>query len=202
MPAAGSGSSAAGRQRRDRAAARRNGRGLAGAIPWSWWGRASGWLRLAIAALVVAAAVVVSVVVLSPAGKPTVDGGRYLAFTSCLLTDSRGLAAQPASSAWAGLEDVAGSTRMQVHYLTVPASATSAAPYLAGLMAQGCDVVVAAGQAQAQAVQADAHLFARVRFLVVGGSASGPNVSVVHGQPGNLRAQVRALTTAALQASH
>jgi basic membrane lipoprotein Med (substrate-binding protein (PBP1-ABC) superfamily) len=127
-----------------------------------------------------------------------VDGGKYLQFTGCLLTNSQGLTGQPASSAWAGLRDAAAATRMQLHYLAVPTTASDAAPYLAGLVDQRCDLVVAAGLAQAKAVQSDAHLFARVRFVVVGGSASGANVTVV---ATGVRARVAQLATAALQSS-
>jgi hypothetical protein len=68
---------------------------------------------------------------------------------------------------------------MQAQYLAVPASAASASPYLASLVIQHCGLVVAAGRAQAAAVAGDAGRFKSVRFVVIGGPASGPNVSVV-----------------------
>jgi basic membrane lipoprotein Med (substrate-binding protein (PBP1-ABC) superfamily) len=112
-------------------------------------------------------------------GSPAVGERQYLSFTGCLLTDSDGINGQPAAAAWAGLQSAAAATRMQAQYLAVPANAASASPYLASLVIQHCGLVVAAGSAQAAAVAGDASRFKSVRFVVIGGSASGTNVSVV-----------------------
>jgi hypothetical protein len=167
-----------------------------------WWRSQRPGRRVSIAALVTVAAAAVVTLILWPASKPpTVDNGRYLAFSGCLLTGWQGQSGQLDSAAWTGLEDAAAATRMQVHYLAVPAGAPSAAPYLAGLAEQRCGVVVAAGAAEAQAVSSDAHLFADVRFVVVGGSASGPNVQDVHGPAADIAAQVKSLAIAVQQSS-
>ena len=159
---------------------------------WGWWA--------ASVAVVVAAAVALSFY-LTAGKKPVVDGGRYLAFTSCLLTDSHGLSGEPAAAAWAGLQQAADATRMQAQYLEVPTSATDAAPYLASLVVRHCGVVVAAGPMQAAAVRADARRFSDVRFVVVGGVATGANVVVVKGSDIKISGQVDAQVTSALQSS-
>jgi basic membrane lipoprotein Med (substrate-binding protein (PBP1-ABC) superfamily) len=188
---------------RRRPSGRRRGR-RGGFLSSSWhrWRHASLWWRAGSLAGLLAVIVAVLVVTLS-GGKPTVDGGRYLAFTSCLITGSPGISASPASAAWAGIEDAAQATRMQAHYLVVPARTSSggATPYLNGLLAQRCDLVVAVGTGPAAAVRADAHSFAGVRFVVVGGTAAGQNVTVVHAHAGSVRSAVDSLATAALRAS-
>jgi hypothetical protein len=127
----------------------------------------------------------------------------YLSFTACLLTDAQGIEGSPASAAWAGLQDAAAATRMQAQYLAVPASASSAAPYLASLVTQHCGLVVAAGAAQAAAVAvaSDAHRFSAVRFVVIGGPASAPNVTAVRGSAAVVRSAVDRLARSALAAS-
>jgi basic membrane lipoprotein Med (substrate-binding protein (PBP1-ABC) superfamily) len=158
------------------------------------------WRWAGAVAVVVAAAVALTLY-LNAGQKPVVDGGRYLAFTSCLLTDSAGLSGEPAAEAWAGLQQAARATRMQAQYLEVPTSATDAGPYLASLVVRHCGVVVAAGPVQAAAVQADARRYAKVRFVVVGGAARGANVVVVNGSAGEIPGQVDAQVTDALRSS-
>jgi basic membrane lipoprotein Med (substrate-binding protein (PBP1-ABC) superfamily) len=158
------------------------------------------WVWTASVAVVVAAAVALSLY-LTASKKPVVDGGRYLAFTSCLLTDSHGLSGEPAAAAWAGLQQAANATRMQAQYLEVPASATDAAPYLASLVVRHCGVVVAAGPVEAAAVRAEARRYSDVRFVVIGGAPAGANVVVVKGSAARIPAQVDAQVTRALQAS-
>jgi hypothetical protein len=158
------------------------------------------WGWSAAVAVVVAAAVVLSLY-LTAGKKPVVDGGRYLAFTGCLLTDSQGLSGEPAAAAWAGLQQAANATRMQAQYLEVPASATDAGPYLASLVVRHCGVVIAAGPVEAAAVRADARRYHDVRFVVVGGAATGANVVAVKGSAASIPGQVDAQVTRALQGS-
>jgi hypothetical protein len=135
---------------------------------------------------------------------PAVGERPYLSFTGCLLTDANGINGQPAAAAWAGLQDAAAATRMQAQYLAVPAiasqSAGGAAPYLASLVVQHCGIVVAAGPAQAAAVAVYASRFKSVRFVVIGGPASGPSVTAVGGTAAAVRSEVDRLARAALAA--
>jgi basic membrane lipoprotein Med (substrate-binding protein (PBP1-ABC) superfamily) len=138
-------------------------------------------------------------------GSPAVGERPYLSFTGCLLTGSGGVNGQPAAAAWAGLQDAAAATRMQAQYLSVPASepqtGAGAGPYLASLVTQHCGLVVAAGPAQAAAVASDARRFPAVRFVVIGGAASGRNVTVVRGSASVIRADVDSLARDALSAA-
>jgi basic membrane lipoprotein Med (substrate-binding protein (PBP1-ABC) superfamily) len=126
-----------------------------------------------------------------------------LSFTGCLLTDSNGINGQPAAAAWAGLQSAAAATRMQAQYLAVPASAASASAYLASLVVQHCGLVVAAGPTQAAAVARDAARFKSVRFVVIGGQVSGPNVSIVSvgGGAAMVQSDVNNLARAAVAAA-
>jgi hypothetical protein len=171
--------------------------------PWRKLSLRARWLT-AIGVLIVAAGITAGLVA-ALTGTPTVGERPYLSFTGCLLTDADGINGQPAAAAWAGLQDAAAATRMQAQYLAVPASAGvgagGAAPYLASLVTQHCGLVVAAGSAQAAAVASDARRFGTVRFVVVGGGASGANVTVVHGGDAAVRADVDSLARAALAAA-
>jgi basic membrane lipoprotein Med (substrate-binding protein (PBP1-ABC) superfamily) len=152
----------------------------------------AGGLALAIIAVIV-------IVALTSGGGQTTPGERpYLAFKGCLLTDWHGLAGSRSAAAWAGLQQASAATRMQAQYLTVPQTASSAAPFLASLIVQRCGLVVAQGPREAAAVMADARRFPQVRFVVVGGRASGANVTVVSGPASALRSQVAALAQSAL----
>jgi basic membrane lipoprotein Med (substrate-binding protein (PBP1-ABC) superfamily) len=169
-----------------------------------WWRRLSQRGRwLTVLAALAAVGGLAAGLVAAFTGSPTVGERPYLSFTGCLLTDSDGISAQPAAAAWAGLQSAAAATRMQAQYLAVPASAASASPYLASLVVQHCGLVVAAGRAQAAAVAGDASRFRSVRFVVIGGPASGPNVSVVSviGGAAAVRSAVGNLARAAVAAA-
>jgi basic membrane lipoprotein Med (substrate-binding protein (PBP1-ABC) superfamily) len=135
------------------------------------------------------------------AGSPPAGERPYLSFTGCLLTDADGINGQPAAAAWAGLQAAAAATRMQAQYLAVPATAGSAGPYLASLVTQRCGFVVAAGRAQVAAVASYAGRFKDVRFVVIGGPVSAPNVSGVGGNAAAVRSDVDNLARAALAAA-
>jgi basic membrane lipoprotein Med (substrate-binding protein (PBP1-ABC) superfamily) len=184
MPASGQRAVTGARARHDRQ--RQAPRGASQA-PLRGWARVSAWWRrlslrarwlTALAALAAFGGLTAGLVA-TFTGSPAVGERQYLSFTGCLLTDSDGINGQPAAAAWAGLQSAAAATRMQAQYLAVPANAASASPYLASLVIQHCGLVVAAGSAQAAAVAGDASRFKSVRFVVIGGSASGTNVSVV-----------------------
>jgi hypothetical protein len=172
----------------------------------AWWGRLSvraRWLTGITAVL--AAGGLAGGLVVTLTGPPAVGERPYLSFTGCLLTDSDGISGEPAAAAWAGLQDAAAATRMQAQYLAMPSSAPrtagGAAPYLASLVTQHCGLIVAAGPAQAAAVAGYASRFRTLRFVVVGGAASGANVTVVRGSAGAVRSQVDGLARTALAAA-
>lgn len=214
LPRAGGGMPAGGQQRRMLEAARSRRRRptrcspVAGLLGWRGWPAASAWWRgltvmarwLAGAAAVIAAGGVVAGLLAAFSVPPPVGERPYLSFTGCLLTDAQGITGPQAAPAWAGLQDAAAATRMQAQYLAVPASATNAGPYLASLVTQRCGLIVAAGPDQVAAVASEARQFSTVRFVVVGGSATGANVTRVGGTASSVRSQVDGLARAALSA--
>jgi basic membrane lipoprotein Med (substrate-binding protein (PBP1-ABC) superfamily) len=169
----------------------------------AWWGRLSGRGRagiLAGVALVVAGGVTLGVVLSQP---PAPRARQYLAFTACLLTDAHGLAGPQAAPAWAGMQDASLATHAKVEYLPVASGPTmaDAAPFLASLAARQCKVVVAAGPAQAAAVAASARRYPAIRFAVVGGEATGANVTDVTGSASAVRSAVASLVSGAVAAA-
>lgn len=124
--------------------------------------------------------------------RPAPRARQYLTFTACLLTDGQGVRGA-AAPVWAGMQDASLQTRAKVEFLPVVGESTTAnaLPYLAGLVQRHCDVILAAGPAQVDAVRADASRYPRIRFVVVGAELSGPNVvSVNMSSPDGVRRQV------------
>jgi hypothetical protein len=164
------------------------------------WRRLRRPARLALLGSVaaVAAAAVAVTLLLSRAPQPRAR--QYLAFTACLLTGPAGLADALTAQAWAGLQQASLATRAKVQYLPVESGTTPAAagPYLASLTTRHCRVVVAVGSAQAGAVAAAAHRYPSVRFAVIGGTAAGPNVTVVTGGAARVRSVIDSLATTAV----
>lgn len=151
------------------------------------------WLAAGLAAAaLVAAGVTVFVRGHSPQG-PADARQFYSASSVCLLTDSRGITALPASTVWAGLEDASLATHAKVTYLTVngPATAARAVPYVNSLVEQHCNVIVAAGAPQVSALTEVAARTPKTNFVIVGDSTvfATANLKAV-GLDSNTRSQV------------
>jgi len=128
----------------------------------------------------------------------------YLEFTACLLTDGHGVAGATAAPVWAGMQDASLATHAKVQYLAVSGEATAgnALPYLSSLIQRRCAVVLAVGPAQVEAVRADASRYPQVRFVVVGGSVAGTNVTALSGlSDAGLRDRVRGLLTGVVRSA-
>jgi hypothetical protein len=123
---------------------------------------------------------------------------QYRDVRACLLTGPGGVASGQAAAAWAGMEAASLATRTMVSYQPVagPAAGAAALPYVASLVQRQCAVIVAAGSGVTAAVAADAGKFRRVRFVVVAGHGSAPNLTVV---PVAAAARVQAAVSAAVQ---
>ncbi|HUN30605.1 MAG TPA: hypothetical protein VMU95_01195 [Trebonia sp.] len=108
----------------------------------------------------------------SPPQVPT-RASQYTATTACLLTDSHGISAAPASTVWAGMEDASAATHAKATYLTVngPDTAANAIPYANSLIEERCDVVLAVGTPQAGALTQIAIRNPRTSFVIVGNNA-------------------------------
>jgi basic membrane lipoprotein Med (substrate-binding protein (PBP1-ABC) superfamily) len=151
-------------------------------------------------------AAVLLIVLLPGGGTPPAGTGRarqYLAFDACLLTDAHGLAGTQAAQAWAGMQAASLATHAKVEYLPVAGAQTTgtARPYLASLVQRRCNVVIAVGAAPVAAVAADARQFKSVRFAVVGGHATAPNVTALSAQATRIKPAVDRVVTSAVQSS-
>ena len=158
------------------------------------------WLWTATAAAIVG----LSVWVFWPASIAPPRARPYLEFTACMLTDGQGLAGAQAVPVWAGMQDASLSTHAKVQYLQVsgPDTAANAAPYLASLVQRKCAVVVAVGPAQVSAVAAEAAKYPGVRFVVVGVSGSGKNVTSINSSvPSEVRSRVAKTITDVVHAA-
>jgi hypothetical protein len=135
-----------------------------------------------------------------PAG-PAPRARQYLGFTACLLTDGRGVAGTEAAPVWAGMQDASLATRAKVQYLAAVGALTAAdvQPFVAGLVQRQCDLVLAVGATPVAAAVAEAGRNPAVRFVTVGGGRPAGNVRVVEaGSPAQVRDQVAAVVTAAV----
>jgi basic membrane lipoprotein Med (substrate-binding protein (PBP1-ABC) superfamily) len=159
------------------------------------------WQRWRLVAALVAV-LVVGVAVLAWTWWPSQPAPRarqYVDVDACMLTDAQGLAGAAARPVWDGMQDASGTTHARVFYLAVPGPATkeNALPYLTSLVQRRCVVIFAVGPAQVAAADADAAMFPKVRFAMVGGQAQGANVTHIDASsPDGVRAAVRELTTA------
>jgi len=166
--------------------------------------RSASSLRIAwVAAAVIVAGCVAGGLVATasrPGASPPARARQFLAFTACLLTDSRGVAGSPAAQVWAGMQDASLATHAKVEYL--PAYGTTAAaaqPYLTSLIQRSCGVVLAVGAPQVSAVTAAAGRYPSVRFVAISGAPSSRNVTMVNPATEPVRATVSRLISAAVR---
>jgi basic membrane lipoprotein Med (substrate-binding protein (PBP1-ABC) superfamily) len=178
--------------RGSRAGRPRTGRRLPGG-PATW----------AVVAAVAVAGCVAGVLTATASGSratPPVRARQYLAFTACLLTDSRGVAGSPAAQVWAGMQDASLTTHAKAEYLPVYGSTAAAAqPYLASLIQRRCGMVLAVGAAQVTAVTVDAGRYPQVRFVAISATPGSRSVTTVDPADGQVRASVARLISAAVQ---
>jgi hypothetical protein len=111
------------------------------------------WFIVAGVVVLVGAAVAIIVWWPSPESAPP-RARQYKDFDICLLTPQRGLADPDVAAVWAGAQEVSLQRSVRVLYLAVAGeqTPTRAAEYLASLVAQGCEVIVAVGPAPVAAV--------------------------------------------------
>lgn len=110
------------------------------------------------------------------ASPPDARARQYRNVDACLLTGEDGIGAgTPAAAVWQGMEAFSGDTRVRVTHVPVMGeqSAANALPHLNGLIQRDCEVVLATGRAQTEAVRKAAAGHPRVRFVVVGPEARG-----------------------------
>jgi basic membrane lipoprotein Med (substrate-binding protein (PBP1-ABC) superfamily) len=161
-------------------------------------GRSHGWWHDAVALvrrepfwlIAVALAVVAGVVVwmVWPAGEEPPRARQYREAVACLLTDDRGITSPQAAAVWSGMQDASVQTLVRVQYLQVAGAQTkqNAETFLGTLVQSKCAVILAVGKPPLEALPAIAAQFPDRRFVAIGGSATGSNVSSVYGDTGTL----------------
>lgn len=129
-----------------------------------------------------------------PPGDPP-RAREYRDFDLCLLTDRQGIQGAAASQVWQGLQAVSVESSVRVSYLTVTGEQTEAvaAQFVATQVQQQCDIIVAVGAQQVGAATAAAPKYPAVKFVTVGGTATGSNLSKVEASA--VAAHVRTLVS-------
>src|SRR5689334_13434218 len=165
------------------------------------WFRA--WTRkqqiLAAAALLLAAGGVLTWL-LWPTPKTDAPRERqYRSTTACLLTDDKGISSDPASAAWAGMQDASTATQIKVQYLSIagPQTAANGLSFFNSLGVQKCTVIVAAGPTPVAAMVEGYTQFPGVRLVAVAGDTKGTPITAIDGSPAAIQSGVRAIVAAA-----
>ncbi|MER7773147.1 hypothetical protein [Kitasatospora sp. NPDC096140] len=128
----------------------------------------------------------------SAAVSPSNISGRR---TACLTGEATEAAQRTDTSAiWSGLQDASGPAQLNVQQLFVPAAtADQALPYLAGLSAQHCDLVISIGPTFTQALETAAKANPRTRFVAVAtdGQPAPDGIATVTGSDNEKTAEIR-----------
>ncbi|MFJ7279397.1 hypothetical protein [Kitasatospora sp. NPDC098663] len=115
--------------------------------------------------------------------------------TACLTGDASEAASRTDTSAiWTALQEASQQHQLNIQQLLVPApTADQALPYLAGLAAQHCDLVVAVGPAFGQALNAAAKANPHASFVAVTaeGLPAPDGVDAVTGSDTDKAAEIR-----------
>jgi hypothetical protein len=80
-------------------------------------------------------------------------------------------------------------THTKVSHLAVmgPQTGDNALTFLGSLLIRHCQVVLAAGQPERDAVAHQASKYASIQFAVVGGTSTAPNITVLSGNAAAIR---------------
>jgi len=114
--------------------------------------------------------------------------------TACLAGDTTEAAARTDTGAiWSAMQDASHQRQLNVQQLLVPApTPDQALPYLAGLSAQHCDLVVTIGPAFGQALETAAKANPRTQFVAVtsDGQPTPAGVATVTGSDSDKAAEI------------
>jgi hypothetical protein len=119
---------------------------------------------------------------------------QYRSTTACLLTDDKGLAADPAKAAWAGMQEASVATLIKVQYLAItgPQTAANGLSYFNTLGVQRCTVIIAAGDVPVAAMSLGYQRFPNVQHVAIGGDPKGaPITRVDPGTPATIQSTVK-----------
>ncbi|PZG00163.1 BMP family ABC transporter substrate-binding protein [Micromonospora deserti] len=116
-----------------------------------------------------------------PEDEPEPRQREYRAETACLLTGERGIGSPEARPVWTGMQEASLAKQVKVQYLEVdgPQTGQNAETFLAGLVQNRCDVILAVGAAPVAAVPPTAARYPAARFVAFGPVTPGHNVSVM-----------------------
>lgn len=88
--------------------------------------------------------------------------------TACLAADQATSSKNPdANQAWTAMQHGAHGLKVNIQQLVLPATPAQTKPYLAGLLAQHCNLVVTVGRPFGEAIAAEVHLSPATRFLAI-----------------------------------
>jgi len=112
----------------------------------------------------------------------------YKSTTACLLTDDKGVNADPAKAVWSGMQEASVKTLIKVQYLAVAGAQTpdNALSYYNTLAVQQCTVIIAAGPVPVAAMVNGYGKFPKIKQVAVGGDTKGASVTKV--DPGSAAA--------------
>jgi basic membrane lipoprotein Med (substrate-binding protein (PBP1-ABC) superfamily) len=149
----------------------------------------------AIAALAVLLAVVAWLSWPGPEPGPAPRAREYRDYDLCLLTDQGGIQGDPAAKVWQGLQKVSLETRSRVSFLPVTGEQTEAVAtqFVATQVQQSCDIIVAVGGPQVNAVGHNAGRYPAVRFVVVDAPPVFGGANLTNADAGSVADQVRPL---------
>ncbi|MFF9647207.1 type 1 periplasmic-binding domain-containing protein [Kitasatospora aureofaciens] len=115
--------------------------------------------------------------------------------TACLTGDATEAAKRTDTSPiWAALQDASQHSKLNVQQLLVPAATPDQAlPYLSGLSAQHCDLVVSVGPTFTQALESAAKANPRTQFVAVtdDGQPAPSGVATITGSDDQKAAETR-----------
>ncbi|GAA0734437.1 hypothetical protein Drose_34915 [Dactylosporangium roseum] len=125
---------------------------------------------------------------------------QYKATTACLLTDDQDLAAEPARTVWAGMQDASVQTLVKVQHLAIsgPQTTANGLTYYNTLGMQRCTVIIAAGPVPVAAMTEGITAFPDIKHYAVGGNTDGKPVTTIDTTTADtIKTGARAAVTAA-----
>jgi basic membrane lipoprotein Med (substrate-binding protein (PBP1-ABC) superfamily) len=147
------------------------------------------WFLAGGACVTLAVGLIFSVVGGTNSTAPVARARSYTNFQACLLTGERGLADPASAPLWAGMHEASLATHAKVSYLAVmgPQTSDNAMSFLGSLLIRHCQVVLAAGQPERDAIAQRASRYPSVKFAVVGDTSTAPNITVLSGNAAAIR---------------
>jgi basic membrane lipoprotein Med (substrate-binding protein (PBP1-ABC) superfamily) len=112
---------------------------------------------------------------------PPTRAREYTNFQACLLTGEQGPTDPLVQPIWAGLQEASQQTHAKVSYLAVagPNTVGNTLPYLTTLIQRQCNLILAAGTTQTDAIKQIAQQHPQTQFAITGTSNKTPNITTI-----------------------